>query len=244
MVSNIFQSKEVISSYDFVDILSGTGIQTFYGGEVMFMSGSVLVSGMILSDKPFYSEHITTKSSSNSATFAKRVDKNFDLNFNTTRTVNGDVVVSLPIGMNSLGGLIAAQIYCDMFIYHVGTDGTNTLLVSGMTLTFNPPSTANTDNPFSRIETLKMNVTNQVFKKDEKLRLKIVEYAHNTGANVQLFGIAHDPQNREDNNEGLAVVASTDGTIIENVNTGTPNYSFATDTIMTVDIPFKLDVEI
>ena len=244
MVSNIFTSPVINSSYDYFDIISGTGIQTFYGGEVMFMSGNSLVSGMVLSDSPFYSEHITTKSSSNSSTFAKRVDKNFDLDFNTTRTVNGNIIVSLPIGMNSLGGIIAAQIYCDLFVYHVDTAGINTLLVSGMTLTFNPPSTSNTDNPFSRIETVKLNVVNQIFKKDEKLRLKVVEYAHNTGANVQLFGIAHDPMNRSDNNEGEQVIASSSGTIIEDTNTGTPNYSFATDTIMTVQIPFKLEAEI
>ena len=243
MADLLVPQAQPISSYDYFDLAAGTGVQIYYGGKVMFISGAELVSGMVLRNKTFYSESLTSKATVASTTFGRRLNTSFDLDFNNSRTINGNIIVSIPIGMNALANVDKKHVYTDIYFYRVDTAGVETFLVSGGTMIFSPTN-LDGDEAYSRISTASFDVDNQKFKKDEKLRMRVEVWSRGDAAGSYLVGIAHDPINRNDNNEGLANVTGSSGPIIQDTDEGVPKNRWATDTVMRVDIPFKLDVEV
>ena len=108
--------------------------------------------------------------------------------------------------------------------------------------TFNPAA-PDADEAYSRIETISLNLANQVFKQNEKFRLNVKQFVtRGTASNIQA-GIGHDPMNQADNNNTETITAGTSGPIIQSTNEGTPVNRFVTDTNMIIHIPFKLEVD-
>jgi len=246
MVKDIFGGRGgSITSYDFTDIIAGTGIQTFYAGSVV--SGQNLA--YVIRDSPFYSQTITSKSGVGSTSFIKRLSRTFDLDFNSLRIINGKILVNIPMGMNMLSNQTgtAHKVGCEIWIYRVDVSNNETFLVSGMTIPFQVSSTNSVadQEAYSMMTCVPLSLTNEVFTKGQKLRMRIDVYAARGATAEMLAGIGHDPQNREDINEYLPIVTNTNGPIIQNITEGIPNLNrFATDTNLLLSVPFKLEVEV
>jgi hypothetical protein len=241
-VPNIFSGGGSLTSYDFTDIIAGTGIQTFYAGSIV--SGTNLA--YVIKDHPFYSQSITSKSGVGSTSLVKRFSRTFDLEFNTTRIVNGEVLVNIPMGMNMLTNVVGSShtVSCEVWIYSADNNDNETFIVSGMTIPYSVSSTnvVSNDKAYSRMTCVPLSFNNVTFNSSKKLRMKIHVYAARGAAAEILAGIGHDPMSRDDLNEYLALVAGTDGCVIQNNTEGTDR--FATDTTLSLQIPFKLEVDV
>ena len=228
-----FSGQETLSSYDFSDIASGTGIETYYGGQhgihPLHASGAV-TSGMILLPFTFYSDKITHSIYYSAGTTSNWQvvpgwDLDFDLKFNTTRTISGMVICNLPVGMRMVTGGSTAFAAAVATLYHVNSAGTETFLKSGMTMEVGAVTTGNST-IYDNIMSIGLNV-NRIFKRNEKLRLNVIMWTRTTTGLAQdaYFGLGIDPMNRDD-----------DATL--------PTFSSTTDTNLLIFLPFKLEVEI
>ena len=244
-ISDLFGERFTpLINYNYIDFSRGLSVENFYGGKHMFWNGTSMVSAMILSNKTFYSDLIASKKSITSTTYVGGVDLDFDLEFKVPRVINGVVLVQIPQGLNAISNIDAGKtIYLDVYLRRVDVDNVASLIVSGSTLAhaFNPPG-ADNDEAYSRIETIGFDLANEKFRRDEKLRINIKQFARSGVTTLFEAGIAHDPINRADNNEGRGIVSGTTGQIIQTTNEGTPNNRFATDTNLIVQIPFKIDI--
>jgi hypothetical protein len=241
-MAEIINKQTPIASYDYGTIARGINVENFYGGKYMYISGSAMVSGMILSNKVFYSKELTSKKNIATTGFSPGIDVDFDLSFGLPRTINGTILINIPQGFNTLSNVTnAAKLYLDIYLYKVDTSGTATLLVSGSTFISQfKPLAVNNDEAYSRIETIGLSLTNQKFKKNEKLRMNVKQFVAAGNTNTIIAGIGHDPANRDDNNEGEAIVAGSTGPVIQNNTEGTDR--FQTDTNLIMQIPFKIDI--
>lgn len=88
--------SNVLANYDFVDIASGTGYITFYGGNTVDLR--------LLSNKIFYAQDVSTNSSTlvNGAS-TKRMDLDFDVLLNRPIDLKGTAIVELPFYVTSSG---------------------------------------------------------------------------------------------------------------------------------------------
>ena len=183
-------ASPIIASYNWVDFAEGTGIIKFKGFRNN-VSGS-LAYGLTTSD--VYSggspgEGIETKSAElSNADYAKVLDLDFDLSvFNSSRTIRGTAIVSVPLGVYSTDadqarGFIIARIKKgDVELVSAtsgdlpGVSGTNTY-----------------------IHTLLLTIPLTHFKKGETLRLTIEGWGRKFAEDVGNFIIiGHDPMNRD-----------------------------------------------
>jgi len=228
MLKKKYQSKEsAIASYDYIDIASGTGYFVFYGAN----TGDGSISGSyVLSDNAFYSQRITTFGTVG-ATQTKVVDVDFDVQFNLPRDINGNMFVSVPLGVGrntaDAGGNCTANVSGSIIHY----DGTNeTPLGTFISPDFGPIDDATYSND-TKVMSCMIPISETHFKSGEILRVHVEAYGVVTVAGGRSVGIGHDPKNQPDDNaagEGL--------TIYDSVST-----TFGITT-MEVHVPFKMDL--
>lgn len=219
-----YQSQPAaIVTYDYTDIASGVGYSIFYGGHM----GEVTSSGSwLLSDNEFYSNDIVTKERTDSSgAWELVIDKDFDVTFNLPRVVRGDAIISIPSGM-SQQATSTDEFRHDIFIYRV-RDGAPTYLISGSSIVHKHTS-AGAAETFSEIGTNELAIPETTFKKDDTLRLNVVMMQKGSpAAQPTVYGIAHDPKNRND----PRATAATGKVILD-----------TTDTVLEFHVPFKLDI--
>lgn len=185
-----------IATYNYVDVISGTGIVELFGGET---SGSY-----VLADKAFYSDQISYFVLVTPAGFLTPVsDLDYDVAINRPIIINGEIIVTATSSWNSGGGGATAQEYITAEAVIVHADASTTSLGTGQ-------SSYATDSGASSNKTraMKIAVTNYLIKAGETFRITIKQYINKTaGSDPVTAGWGHDPKDRNDDNpEGAGVV--------------------------------------
>jgi len=212
-VPNIYRkSPSAVASYDYFDIASGTGIKTFYAGDVNSTVANT-AGEYILQPNQFYSDVGATTIASTST-----ADVDFDVVLNRPLNVKGDCSVNVPLLLvddNGAGneditvtaklrkwdGTTETEIASDTAI-HGGNPDQN----DGMTLMY----------------CIKFSISSVVhFKKGETLRLTIQTSAPDSDHHAVL---GHDPM-------GRLTVDDTTGTD-----------AWETTTALTLNLPIVVDV--
>ena len=98
--------SNVLPTYDFVDIVAGTGIIEFYAGNTVDLN--------LLSNRAFYSDNIYTSSAGFSDVAAtKRLDIDFDVLLNRPLVLKGKTVVNVPLAITQDSGTgDVCTVYC------------------------------------------------------------------------------------------------------------------------------------
>ena len=217
--------EQALANYDYNDIARGISNVVFYGGAYNHGNN---VSGMALSNSTFWSDPIVLKAGSGVIDREIVMSKDFDLSFGSPRVVKGTMVINVPMGVGQnaaaqgnkvvyVSGMLTVSKISNGATTQLGKEGTSvhtdTIADSDMT---------------GYMFCVMMDIPSTKFKKDDVLRLK-VDLWGKTGDGDVVFGIGCDPQNRND------------------TETTTPSFMLKAipddvDTIMSVQIPFKIDV--
>lgn len=187
-----------VASYDFYDVASGSGYIEFYAGRGM--SVNLLSTFKFYSNCPDATAYVYTSGSTNSGTFTKKVDLDFDVVLNKPLVIYGRALVNAPYSIK--GDTSTVQGYTWAHIKKV-SGGTETEIIScsGAALS------ANTTETFF-MPGLEMDVPLTVFKKGDTLRLTVegwVRVAASTNATIH---VAHDPMARTINWDAATDVSS------------------------------------
>lgn len=189
-----------IASYDFTDIVEGTGIKKFFGFISNVSSGDTpaLISQAVYSSKIETQVTITAGSS-------KEIDLDFDLAaFNAPSSIRGTITVSVPFEINR-GGAGASN---DGFVVvrfrkWDGTTETELASVQSETLTADDATTT-----ITKMLSMIMPITGiKHFKKGETLRMTVEVWGNwDSGGTAGDMIIAHDPLDRD----GAEITPSTE----------------------------------
>jgi len=177
--------EKAIASYNFEDVVSGTGIIKFYGCQEANNSGE----SYFLTPNLLYSNNIGQSITIPQGSATKLFDLDFDVKFGTRRILTGDVFANIPI--RTIGGADTKHTYVIVKIRK--WDGTTeTDITSKQSETYVDTTKATGTKMFLiRIPI----TTDQVFKKGESLRVT-VEYWSVASGTAQTLYIYHDPQGR------------------------------------------------
>jgi len=208
-------------SYDFVDIASGQAMKVFYPmtanedtDQVYILSPSILDSQTTSTVGTDITEQVMTM----------HFDKDFDMIFNTPRTVEGQALVVFTGGMDKINGDdndVTIQ-WVAKFQKYSGTTETAIAHLSGT----NWVDEVTAAGPINKEFTFAVTLPKTHFAINDKLRLTIQGLAKtNAAATDGRLGMAHDPSNRNDDyrETGAAKIIGD-----------------AYDTKMTVAVPFRL----
>jgi len=219
-----FSGRESITSYDFNDLAAGTGIQLFYGGIHAYRTvGNLIISAAVLSDNTFYSDEIV-RTKIIATSLSNELIQSLDLNlkFNTTRIVNGNILVNVPLGfIHPAGG--GNNFTFGTFSLNKVVGSTTTFIQSGMTSLIG--STSTTTSAYVNNFCMSFTVSAMTFSKDDTLRLTVDQYSQGgAGASGIVYGIGVDPMNRNDTATNKPIPDTSDSSLI-------------------VQVPFKLEVD-
>ena len=174
------EAESAIASYNYTDIVAGTGIIVFYAG---FASGA----GAILSNSTFYGQPYESSYTTTTGYPVQADSMGFQINFNLPRVIKGDCIISAPIEVAG-GGANQASANYHWSLYKVsGT--TKTFLVSGASGLVASTGTK------EDITTVSVNIPLTKFKKNDKLILSGVLLIGQNGGTGN-FTAAYDPKNR------------------------------------------------
>ena len=185
-------------SYNYTDIIDGTGVAIFYGLLGVDSAGT----NRILHQTQLFSEVIETLASTTSTNFATMFEQTFSLTaFNISRTVKGTAIFQAGIlYKNPGGGENIVMKYTATLIKNnaagdttIGTNVSDEKLIDGTDRIITALKIALTETHFGIGETLKLTV---------KIEGKV-----NSGTGTIVIG--HDPQNRD----GTNIIPSTDDII-------------------------------
>ncbi len=229
---------ELIETFDAKDIANGTGYELFYGAKGD--NGEYLATPILL-----YSEEISSflRDESIPIALTQKFDLDFDILFNTTRTVKGKIFANIPIGMASNISVNRDMEYSEICkAYHVAADTTETLLATGTSRTVDAPNLNLGGTSFNSIMAVCiMDVsTAKLFKIGETLRITVEGWfkSNEAGAEQAHVMIGHDPQNREFKSGLRGGDVSGEIELANEVrNGGTVTFQ---ETQMTFQVPFKI----
>lgn len=173
-------SDNIVATYDSTEIASGTGYVKFYAAEMSKMSGATVVSGQTLISTPIYTDFEETGRFNLTATDVEVVSKSWDVLFNLSRVVNGNVYIACPVGVT---GAPTARFVISL--YKV-TAGTPTFLISGQTLSH----THGINIPW--LYAISLPLTNIKFKKGDSFRAKMDLWAKEASTSIEW---AYSPMN-------------------------------------------------
>ena len=185
-----------LASYDFIDILAGTGYITFHGGSCAGQAANYVLSSQAFPADDSTNASVAglfTRSIALTGTDVKVIDVDFD------------AVINLPINLKGLliawaGMTCTASDASSKTFYPVirlrKWAGTTETEIANATLIAVPSITTGTD--FHVTRNVSMNIANTVhFKKGETLRLTVEVWGSKSGGTVTLE-LYHDPLGRAD----------------------------------------------
>lgn len=179
--------ESAIVSYDYTDISEGTGVVVFDG----YHHKETTNDKYGLTINPIFSNNVWTSANA-PADYAKIIDLDFDLPFNTPKRIRGKVKINCSVGIATASGDFSANFYVIGRIRK--WDG------STETELFNAQSeTKSVGYATWKILCFEIDcstITN--FKAGETLRATIEVWADNTSGGSSVIYIAHDPKNRVD----------------------------------------------
>lgn len=180
--------ERVISSYDFLDLVSGRAIQTMYLGTVRkTVSGT---ESYIINESPFWS--VSTSMSANLAyqvNPTKILDKDFDINIDKQCIGGGECLLSASYGWTGTAGFDHTMYLLVKIRHYDGS--TETELISAKSTTLSGV------NPSNRVDTVFFTIPKTKFSQNDTLRITIELWATNLdGGNTATYIIGTDPKDR------------------------------------------------
>ena len=199
--------ESAVASYNWNDILDGTGYVTFYGFGSEYFNGSAGETKWGLISKPVYSDS-THKSLPLSTTAANPIDDiTIDSSeFNSPRILRGKLIVNFCVGVDRTPA-ISSNYRPTIKIYHY--DGTTETQI-GDTWTGEQLATAGGGDPQERSYVAIIDCPRTNFKIGDILRVKIGGAVGLTsGADLSLLEFGFDPQGRDLSQIGAGVDSDT-----------------------------------
>ena len=181
------KSSDASVSYDYNDIASGTGFETFYLMLTCDLS--------ILTPITSYSEFIATETaSSNSGSYVKLHDLDFDVEFVLPKDIKGTAILNVPHGYRS--GYSDWACWSYLIVTLRKWDGsTETDIVTNTGNTITGSSAAGTSNFTIHQDAIDLVVPLTHFKAGETLRITVEQWVKTNGTSAE-FVVGHDPKNR------------------------------------------------
>lgn len=183
--------EKAFASFDALDISTGRAVQDFYGG--LTVSGSTLIPA--LSNVPWNSHNVTTGATADVTSPTVRIDEDFDVTFNKSVKIEGDVIITIPTAMQNSTTDVHSM-FPQAKIEHV-KDGTATQLgleISGAVLSSGTATTNEIKN-----SSLKITVPKTQFGIGDKLRLNVQVWGWRAAGDFVVF-LGHDPNGRTTGN--------------------------------------------
>lgn len=181
------RAERVLSSFDFVDILTGKAIQKFYLGTSK--------DDEFLNDQVFYSHFTGLISSTGSGTFTKVLDKDFDITISKPLIVYGNFILNLGMGLK--GNNTSGQDYYFYILAKIrkynGSTENELVEVSGATLI---QLNATGNQVKTETEVIEGTIPKTKFSVGDVLRVTIEGWAKTTGGLTGNFYFSCDPKNR------------------------------------------------
>lgn len=202
-VTKLFRNttSPIIASFNYTDIAEGTGVVVFLGGTT--------VGDLFLRNSAWYSNDIMIGTTgTNSATYVTIQDVDFDVTFNSSKTLNGTVIVSVTHGWHKVGvGTAFSKVEAKLIHYDGSTE---TLLGTDNSDEY---SSALVGQANSETAAMEFAISNVRFKAGETLRLSIKQEGK-VSNNTANFGIGCDPKDRNDQTV-LQVIEDDTTTLLE-----------------------------
>lgn len=184
-------AEGAIASYDYSDVVDGTGIVVYYCGSHKEQT----TEGYFIARQNLYSKSIFTSSTIDcpdyETDFILVADKDFDIFLNAPRTMKGTARVIVNVGGSANYDTGQTYVIAKIRKY---SDSTETEIASAQTPTLALPNTSY----YYELNNLQITVPNTTFKSGDILRLTIEQYGRRvTGTTgTQTARFAHDPMNR------------------------------------------------
>lgn len=193
-----FQSiSAVLPTYQFIDIISGTGYITFYAGKTVDLN--------LLSNFTYYSDTFVLSAAAPDLAYTKVIDVDFDVLLNRPIDLQGNAIVNVPVAIYRTG---VGTVYFKIIAKIRKWDGvTETDIISN-------ESSANSNAGVPTLYYMKavdLVVPLTHFKKGEYLRLTIEGWGYRdpVGTGDPTVYIAYDPKGRTTGWDTTGAVPST-----------------------------------
>lgn len=181
------QPAPAVPSFQFIDIVSGTGYILMYGGTTHNSSTQYRLSNIT-----FDSKVVSTAADENAGNLLLAADLDFDVKVNRPITLRGIGIVNVQVEWNS--GTNTGECYIVARLRKVSIDGgTETEL-------FNTQSQTVTDDTRLAVD---MDITRTAFKIGETIRLTIEVWIKSDAVALSAWTVQHDPTNRVNNPDTL-----------------------------------------
>lgn len=181
--------SNVLPTYNFIDIISGTGYVNFYAGKTVDLN--------LLSNFTYYSDTVATSSSVNPGAAALYLDNDFDVLLNRPMDMLGLGIVNVPVFINDNKVSVYAVTTLRKWTGAVETD-----IVTNTSRTY----TGGT-NTYSMLA-VDLTIPLTHFKKGEYIRLTIQIYGANSDGVAHSLSYAHDPESRSTGWDSTGAVPS------------------------------------
>lgn len=191
MIPKVYRkSSKVQATFDFNDISNNTGTNTYYLSNCDLISGGALISGAaFLATATIPASNDTLGANYESPAVGDGTTYNFDIPFNLSRSIKGDVIIFLPNFYTTGSGNTGTGFFLLEFYQALGA--TETFLFSGATTVRSPP--ANTTTAYTEVLRIPV-TTRKKISAGSKLRFKLIfKHAVSTGTGTR--AIYADPSN-------------------------------------------------
>lgn len=198
------RAPPIQATYDFNDIANNTGTNIYYLSNTDLISGGGLLTGNALLVADTIPASNDTLSANYEVPSGNGVTYAFDIPFNLSRTIKGDVICYLPhfvvAGVGNTG-----TCFFELNFYELN-GATETFLFSGMTTVQSP--TANATSAYVEVVRIPI-TTRKKISAGNKLRFKLV-FRHNVSAGSGSHQIYADPSNAATSQSRLYVPFTLD----------------------------------
>ncbi len=186
-----FQSQpSAIPSLDFVEIATGIGYVTYFAGQTSGLN--------ILSTNAFYSDRLKDFANINTTSYTAFITKDFDIVLTVPQTVEGPLIVNVPIALKRIGGTDNAHntfIVAKLFKVD-GVTAEAVEIIEGGSAEWTTDLGA-VNQVVEKVHMARMDVPRTHFKEGDTLRLRIIVYGRSpTTINEAQVAMAFDPQDR------------------------------------------------
>ena len=185
-------SPQVVS-FTFADFQSKTGFISYLAGDT--------VDKNILSNKPFFSEHVWTgfSSSASITTSTLLLDVDFDIEFVQQQIIQGDAIINVPFGWKQTAGNLRTKSAYVIVKIRKWDGSTETEIAQNQGENASHDTAIGT--PRTMMDAINVTIPQTVFAEGESLRITIELWGiMGDTPQTATFFIAHDPNGREGGN--------------------------------------------
>jgi len=193
-----------VTSFNFSDIVSGKSYKTFFGTQTV--SGGSVIDYRLFPEAIKSNQIVSDRADTTSGTFAKRIDLDFDTEFDIPQIIQGLAIANVTSGMKSADGTNDGNMKVVIEVFG-GETGT-TFLVSGAGVVQTMTNGAVTDN----INAIEVDIPRTSFPIGHILKLNVEVWGSRTGGTgTTSFRIGLDPADRANTITGAQEPLTTSG---------------------------------